>query len=306
MKKRFSFLLAALLLAGIAAHAAPPDALTIAVYDFTDTDKKEGGYGLKVTALVTADLTTESKLVMVERSDLRKALGEQAIGISGLVNSDQAARIGQLTGAKVLVSGEVIKTGAKRLIVVANIVGTETGRLFAEKAEGTSERLTDLTSELSRKIAQTIRDQAPSFVTETQSREDYLERIVKSIKGTNRPSVLVGFRFPSSAIHATANNEMGIILQKAGFTVVDSRSDRKPDIEITGTAASETAKNRNGLYSSRTVLEAKVQDRRTGKIITIDRQVGEAIDIGDMTAWRSSTAKAVDTLAERLLPLLAQ
>src|ERR1035441_4960905 len=103
-------LFAALAASGVAANK-PQSALTVAVYDFTEPDKDPAGYGTKVTALVTADLTVETNLVMVERAGLKKVLGEQAIGVSGLVTSDTAAKIGQITGAKVLVSGQVINAG---------------------------------------------------------------------------------------------------------------------------------------------------------------------------------------------------
>jgi hypothetical protein len=94
----------------------------------------EGGaatYGNQVTSLVTASLTTETNLVMLERADLSKVLNEQAFGISGMVSADAAAKIGQVTGVKVLVAGLVINTGGDRLTIVASIIGTESGRLFA-------------------------------------------------------------------------------------------------------------------------------------------------------------------------------
>src|SRR5471032_1684984 len=145
------------------AQAAPPAALTVAVYDFKG-DADASSYGNNVTTLVTADLTTETNLVLVERAELTKALNEQAFGISGMVSSDAAAKIGQITGARVLVAGQVIKTGKDHLIIVANIIGTETGRLFADKVEGAADNLSDLTSSLSRKIAQTISDQVTNLV----------------------------------------------------------------------------------------------------------------------------------------------
>ena len=296
-----------LLVAGVsAADKNPP--LTAAVYDFTDVDKDAAGYGAKVTALITADLTAEAGLVMVERSDLKQALGEQALGISGMVNSEQAAKIGQVTGVKVLVSGQVIATEKKRLIIVADIVGTETGRLFAEKVEGAAEKFTDLTAELSRKVARNIREHAASLVKETQSHEAYLEQIVRGIKGTKRPLIAVDFHSP----HGTpvpipsANSEMAIILQKAGFVVVDANSEQKPDIEISGIADSDMGPEQGNLYPVKTVVEAKVQERRTGKIIFVGRETGDAVDIGKMTAQRSSQARAVDAVAEKILPLLAQ
>lgn len=300
-------LMFALTCAAVAADKNPAS-LTVAVYDFTDVDKNGDVYGSKVTALVTANLTAEENLVMLERSDLKKALGEQAIGVAGLVTSETAARIGQFTGAKVLVSGQVIKTEKNRLFIVASIVGTETGRLFAEKVEGAAEKFADLTSDLSKNIARNIHHHAASLVNEPVSHEEILQRILKSVKGANRPSVSVDFHSPHerSVSIPSADNEMMIILQKAGFTVLDSNADHKPDITITGIADSDMAPEQGGLHSVRTVVEAKVLERLTGKIIVIDRETGDAVDIGNMTAQRTSQARAVDAIAEKVLPLLAQ
>ena len=46
---------------------------------------------------------------MVERAELEKILGEQELGLSGTVSADTAAKVGNLTGAKVLVTGRVFK-----------------------------------------------------------------------------------------------------------------------------------------------------------------------------------------------------
>ena len=44
------------------------------------------------------------------RRELGKALTEQAFGVAGLVSTDAAAEIGQLTGVKVLVAGQVVRS----------------------------------------------------------------------------------------------------------------------------------------------------------------------------------------------------
>jgi TolB-like protein len=308
MKLDLSILLFTALAFSAVAADKPKSALTVAVYDFTDPDKHPAGYGGKVTALITADLTVETNLVMVERADLKKALGEQAIGVSGLVTSDTAAKIGQITGAKVLVSGQVINAGGTHLVIVANIIGTETGRLFAVKTDGVAENLLELTSELSRKIGQKIRDQASDLLIETQSHEEFMARIIKSVQGTNRPTVSVGIHYPKGPKFpsAPANTELGIILQKAGFTVVDANSERKPDVEITGVIDISVGPRRGDLVSCRAIVEAKVQERRTGTILAFDRQVGDAVDVGKPAADKAAQAKAIDGLAERVVPLLAK
>jgi hypothetical protein len=58
--------------------------------------------GPKVATLINANLSVEPNLIIVERAELEKALGEQELGLSGTVTSDSAAKVGQLTGAKVL------------------------------------------------------------------------------------------------------------------------------------------------------------------------------------------------------------
>jgi hypothetical protein len=304
MKTQIPFVLAPLLTFALA-HAAP---LTVAVYDF----KGDGGaasYGNNVTTLVTADLTAETNLVMLERAELTKALNEQAFGISGLVSSEAAAKIGQITGAKVLVAGQVMKIDGNHLVIVATVIGTETGRLFADKVEGAADNLSGLTSELSRKIAQTIGDQTTNLITAVQeSSAERLERIIKSINGTNRPSVSLNiFYSRGKGRHGeTAEAEFGLILLKAGFAVVDDNSDRKPDIEITGLDDTSAGSRQGELFSYRAVIELKIQERRTGNIIGFDHQESTAIDTAKSGADKSSQINAVDALAERVLPLLAK
>ena len=307
MKINLTLLLLATLTTFTSAAGPAPSALTVAVYDFKG-EADAAGFSSKITTLVTADLTTETNLILVERSELTKALSEQAFGISGMVSSDAAAKIGQVTGAKVLVAGQVIKTGTDHLVIVANIIGTETGRLFADKVEGAADNLADLTSELSRKIAQTITEQATNLIAGAQeSSAERLERIIKSINGTNRPSVSVNIRLPNGKSSvATPTGEFGNILLKAGFPVVDDNSDRKPDMEITGVIDISAAPRRGGLFSFRAVIELKVQERRTGNIITFDRQESTATDAAKAGANRSAQVNAVDALAERILPLLAK
>ena len=300
-------LILVLLLAGATAHAAPQPPLTVAVYDFKG-DGEAASYGNNVTTLVTAELTTETNLVMLERAELTKALNEQAFGISGMVSSDAAAKIGQITGAKVLVAGQVIKTGQDHLVIVANIIGTETGRLFADKVEGAADNLSALTSDLSRKIAQTISGQTTNLIAPTQeSRAEHVERIIKSIAGTNRPSVSVTIaQYHGEKRDIAVEGELGVLLLKSGFPVVDENSDRKPDLEISGAGQFTAEGHKGGLYSATFGMDIKIQERRSGTIIAFDRQESSAMADGNLAAMTAAQVKTVDDLAERVLPLLAK
>jgi Curli production assembly/transport component CsgG len=300
-------LLLTLLAACATATAAPPP-ITVAVYDFRG-EADAASYGSKVTALVTANLSTEPDLAMLERSDLNKELNEQAFGVSGLVSSEAAAKIGKITGAKVLVSGQVMKTGHDHLVLIATIVGTETGRLFAAKTEGGSDSLSDLTADLSRKISQTIAAQTTNLLAAVaESHAERLDRIIKGVTGTNRPSVSVSISYPMRGMNhsAPAEAEFGLLLLKAGFAVVDGKSDHKPDVEITGVDDNSEGPSRGGLHSFRTVLDVKVQERRSGNIIAYEHQEGSATDPTKAGADRQSQVNAVDAVAEHVLPVLAK
>jgi Curli production assembly/transport component CsgG len=310
VKTHLAIVLILLLAAAGIAGAASQDGLTVAVYDFAAADKISASYASKVTAFVTSELTLETNLVMLARADLSQALREQAFGISGLVNSEAAAKIGQLTGAKVLVTGQVFRTERDHVVLVASIIGTETGRLFAATVEGDVMRPMTLSWDLSRKIAQTICAQATNLVVAAgEPRDQRLDRIVKAIKGKNRPAVSISIHHYSEdgPEHAsTGEGEFGAVLLKAGFPVVDANSERKPDLEITGVDDFSATARRSDLISCRVVFDVKVQERRTGRIIPLEHQESTATDIALPAALRTAQADAVDSLAERILPLLAQ
>ena len=300
-------LFAALALMARAADT-PKSALTVAVYDFS-ADPDAAGYASKVTTLVTVNLTTETNLALLERADMKKALTEQALGLSGMVSSEAAAKIGQITGAKVLVAGQVVKIGDNHLVLIADIIGTETGRLFADKVEGAADNLLALTEELSRKIAQTIRGQSANLTAPAgETSAERLDRIIKGITGANRPSVSVSVHFGGGrpVENMTMEGEFGARLMKAGFPLVDAKSDRKPDVVITGSEDGSEGPRRGDLFSFIEVFNVKVQERRSGVILALAHQIAQATEGSAGAAKAAATVNAVDAAAERILPLLAK
>src|SRR5579863_8995557 len=100
-------LLLLFLLTAFLSRAAAADVLTVAVFDFDSKDESVRGLGAKVGTLLNAELSAEPQIITVERAELEKVLGEQEINLSGTVSPDTAVKVGQLTGAKVLVTGRV-------------------------------------------------------------------------------------------------------------------------------------------------------------------------------------------------------
>jgi len=93
-------------LASSMAQAPPQPPITVAVLNFGSPFKVRlrNEIGL-ISSLLAAKLSVDSRFVLLERADLKKILGEEALGLSGNISPDSAARIGQLTGTKVLVTG---------------------------------------------------------------------------------------------------------------------------------------------------------------------------------------------------------
>ncbi len=290
------------------ARAVPTALPTVAVYDFRSSAPRRAGYGNEIATLVTSDLATDTNLVMIERGQLDKALQEQAFGASGLVSADTAAKIGQMTGAKILVTGQIILTERGHLVIIADIIGTETGRLFAAQVQGGEDNLMNLTSDLNQKISQTINDQLTNLVAPAEeSHEERVELMVQSITGTNRPAVSVLIHRPNPRIRSTtAETEFGALLLRAGFKVVDGQSDMKPDLEIIGVEDLSPGAAKDGFFMYHAVIDLTVRRRLTGELLAFEHEEASATDTAKSEASRATEVNAVDAVAAKVLPLLAK
>ncbi len=307
MKKYIPLIFTLILLTGTLIQAAPPAAFSVAIFDFDSKDEAVRELGPKVATLINANLSAEPQIITVERAELEKVLGEQELGLSGNVSPDTAAKVGLLTGAKVLVTGRVFKTD-NELIIVAKIIGTETSRVYGELVKGAaSASISDLSEALAKKIGKTIVDKGHTLMVDVVSREERIDKLIKSLKDGKRPTVSVKLderHFGGRVIDPAAETELSIILQKAGFTVLDDKSNDRPNIEITGEAFSAFGMRKGNLISCRSRIELKAHERTTGKILAIDRQTSVAVDIAEQTAAKTALQNAADELAERLLPKL--
>jgi hypothetical protein len=300
-------LISVLLLAPGFAHAGD-NVLTVAIFDFESKDEAVRDLGPKVATLLNAHLSAEPQIITVERAELEKVLGEQELGLSGTVSPDTAAKVGHLTGAKVLVTGRVFKAD-KELILVAKIIGTETSRVYGELVKGpAAASITDLSSELAKKIATIVSEKGDTLVAKVESREDRIARIKKTVKQDKLPavSVKIGERhFGQPVVDPAAETELGLIFKECGFTLVDDKSQQKADVEITGDAFSALGLRKGNLISCKARVELKAQ-KRTGEILAVDRQTSVAVDITEQTAAKTALQNAASELAERVLPKLAR
>ena len=86
----------------------------VAVVDFEDA----AGYGHNIgnglsDMLVTA-LVESKKFIVIERQELNKIMQEQGLGMSGAVTPQSAAKVGQLLGVELMITGSVSEFGTKK------------------------------------------------------------------------------------------------------------------------------------------------------------------------------------------------
>jgi Curli production assembly/transport component CsgG len=296
----------ALALSATKALAAGP-MLTVAVFDFDSSDEEVRGLGPKVATLVNANLSAEPQIITVDRSDLKKILGEQELGLSGMVTPESAAKVGQLTGAKVLVTGRVFEAGGQ-MILVAKTIGTETSRVYGEMVSGPADApITDLSAQLEKKIAADVIAKGGTLVASVESLQDRVTRIRKAMGSQKLPVVSVDIPeqyFGQYVIDPAAQTELSLILKQCGFTVVDSASTNRAQVAITGQAFGEYGMQKGNLVSCRARIEIKARDVASGNILDEDRQTSMAVDLAEHVAAKTALQNGADELAERLIPAL--
>jgi len=126
----------------------------VAVIDFEQKAFQEfqgKQIGEIVAEWLITSLANTGRFEVVERAQLQKVLKEQQLGISGVINQETAAKVGELLGVKVIVSGSVIQIG-NTYDVNARLINVQDGSIIkAERVRGVGldgvERLMDSLAE---------------------------------------------------------------------------------------------------------------------------------------------------------------
>ena len=127
----------------------------IAVLDF----KLQGhGYKTEDMGAIVAEwfitaFVKEGRFEVVERGSLKKILGEQKLGMTGVIDESTATKIGKLLGVKVIISGSVMKL-ENILEINARIIDVESASIIAAENVKSSRaaQLQDLVVQMSEKI----------------------------------------------------------------------------------------------------------------------------------------------------------
>ncbi len=282
-----------------------------AIFAFEERGAGTKGYGEKASDILFASMAANPDIYLVDRADLKKTMSEQELNLSGMVQTDQAVKVGQLTGAKILVTGSVIEAD-KTLYIVAKVIGTETSRVLGESVKGkTSDEIGPLVEQLAAKVAETIISQADKLVAKQVKTEDRIAALDKLLGEAKRPVVIIQVaerHVGQAVIDPAAETEMTLFCKETGFEVIDAKegSARKADVIIKGEGFSEFAGRRANLVSVKARLEIKAIDAKTGEIIAVDRQTKVEVDLTEQIAGKKALQEAAADIAERVLPKLVR
>lgn len=283
------------------------EVLPLAVLPFQDRGTDVEEVGVKVADLLFANLSARDGIYLVERSELDKVLNEQELAAAGVVDAKQSAVIGQLTGAKVLVTGSVLQSG-DNLYLVAKLIGVETTRVLGASVKGKSKDdldalVTDLAGEITTKLG---RD-SEVLAARPVERVDLVASLRKSLGKGRRPTVWIEIQerhIGQATTDPAAETELTAVCAELGFSVIDRAKGAKSDadIVIVGEGVSQFAARHGELVSVKARLEIKAIRRDTARVIAADRQTTVAVDAAEVIASKSAFQDGASRIAQRLLP----
>lgn len=137
-------------------HKGPK--LRVGIVDFVNKSSYGAGrLGTSASDILTTELFKTGAFILVERAQLKRVLGEQSLGQTGVVNPETAAQAGKVLGLNALVTGSISQFGVStggadygvykqkvqtaKCAVDVRVVDAASGQLlFADSGRGEFER----------------------------------------------------------------------------------------------------------------------------------------------------------------------
>ena len=288
--------------------------------------------GDQVADLVTARLSTDPNLELLERARLDKILEEHALGLTGMAAPEERLRVGRLSGAQFLVFGRIFPLD-RDICLVAKIVSVETSKMAAVISQGPAEgELAELVAGLSGSLLAVFQEKAASLLPPLRGKEDVLAEIKKAVKDSPLPRVLVAVEeahkgLTVQQVDPAVATELLFILKSCGFEVseaesaerveemkrwaaksrrrVDARLPRAAadvDVIILGEAVSEFGARRGELISCIGRIELQAVDADTGRVLAVARKTIRAVDLSETIAAKTALQEGAAACAASFVP----
>ena len=309
-----------------AAVQEPAAPLTVAVLDFESTDRAVVDLGEKIGDWLPVFLSMDDRLAWVERTKLKEILQEMELGASGIVDAQQATKIGGLVGAQVLVMGRAFVVNGK-LYLTGKAISVETSRLGAELAKGELDADLDvIVQELAEKLTTWLGENADKMVAKIATPADQVAALRKALKGQKLPTmaaIVIETHVGQATIDPAAETEVIYLMRKVGAPVLSGRelkmadwaleyfndadlpvpgTAEMADIVIVGEGFSEFAGRKGNLITVKARVELKALDRRTRRVLAISRKEAVHVDLAEQIAAKTALQKAAGQAVVEMLP----
>jgi hypothetical protein len=304
--------------------ARPPVALAVLNFEVTDLASKASGQ--QIADALSAILAVEPSVRIVDRNQIEHTIKELELNLTGLVETNDAVRVGKLVGAKLLVTGRAFLLG-ESIMVTAKIIGTETSLvdgLLVRGKPGTP--IDDLVGQMAERLLERLPQSTQRLLAAAPS-EDPLAQLQRSLANRPKPRVTIWVTeqhvgAPQVAPDPAVQTELEHLLIGCGFTVVqlpgsastawfrEGRFEVGKDwpaklsetqVLIVGEAFSERAGSIGQLISCSARAEVKLLTRQNGEVVFSDRATTRQTDLGEQIAGRSALQQAGRTLGLRVL-----
>ena len=330
MKRFLGLAMGAALLLGVVAAAGwadPPavpataplpavvasDVITVAILDFDAGTAGGAEVGKQAGEALAAMLTDVKGIKLVDRASMTKTLEEHALNLTGMVDSDNAIKIGKLVGARILVTGKIFTLG-KTTYVTAKMIGTETTLVEGVLVKGQeNEDLGTLLAAMSDKLGKQLVVSAPKLVAPPDAADGKLEALKATLAKVAKPIVIVTIKEEHHGqvpqpIDPAAKTEIRSLLQQCGFTVVDAEhaAGSGATYKVSGEAFSEYAARIGNLVSCVGRAEVSITTVPDGKVALSTRTTERGVDLAERIAGKNALQKAGHTLGLQILDYFAQ
>jgi hypothetical protein len=212
--------------AKLAKDVTAVSSITVAIFDFESKAPGNPDLGQQLGDILTARLSIYNQFRLVERKKLEDLLKEHQLNLAGMVDTNQAVKVGKMAGAKIMVFGRTF-TVDRDLYIVAKIVGTETSQVKGVIAKGNLEsNLSDIINQLVDKLADGLEKWAPKLLPKTEKFQNKVKMLKRQLKGRELPTVAV--MIPEVHINRpvadpAAETEIKKIFQQIGFNVIEAK-----------------------------------------------------------------------------------
>ena len=295
------------------------NSITIAIIDFESQAPGNTELGQQLSDILTARLSIYDQYRLVERKKLEDLLKEHQLSLTGMVETDQAVKVGKMLGARIMIFGRIFAVD-RELYIVAKIVGTETSQVKGVIAKGKLESdLSDIIDQLVDNLTEGLEKWAPELLPKTEKLSNKIQVLKQRLEGKKLPSVAV--MIPEVHINRpvadpAAETEIKKILKEIGFEVIEVKKETLAkwakdysmtgvDIIITGEGFSEFGSRIGGLVSCAARLEVQVTERESHRIIAAERTTKKAVDLSETIAAKTALQAAGRELALKAIEKIA-